>query len=82
MLRHHANAQMQLGFLNAKVAEAQKTLKDALYTADSVSKDQEQKIKSLEETVEELKKLAEESKASKAEVDKALIEGKKRLTLR
>ena len=48
MLRHHANAQMQLGFLNAKVAEAQKTLKDALYTVDSVSKDHEQKIKSLE----------------------------------
>ena len=62
MLRHHANAQMQMNFLNAKVAEPQKTLKDALYTADLVSKYHDKTIKSLEKTVEELKKSAEESR--------------------
>ena len=84
MLRYHTTAQMQLGFLNAKVAEAQKTLKDALMTADTVSKDQGQKIKTLEETVDklknsvdDLKKSAEELKSSKAKVDKALLEEKK-----
>lgn len=84
MLRYHTTAQMQMDFLNAKVAEAQKTLKDALMTADTVSKDQGQKIKALEETVEKLKKSAdvwkksaEELKSSKAEVDKALLEEKK-----
>ena len=84
MLRYHTTVQMQLGFLNAKVAEAQKTLKDALTTADTVSKDQGQKIKTLEEIVDklkksadDLKKSAEELKSSKAEVDKALLEEKK-----
>ena len=75
---------MQLGFLNTKVAEAQRTLKDALITADTISKDQSQQIKTLEETVDklnksmdELKKAAEELRSSKAEVDKALLEEKK-----
>lgn len=75
---------MQLGFLNTKVAEAQRTLKDALTTADTVSKDQGQQIKTLEETVEklnksmdELKKSAEELKSSKTEVDKTLLDEKK-----
>ena len=84
MLRYHTNAQMQLGFLNAKVAEAQKTLKDALITADTVSKDKGQKINTLEDTVEKLKKSAEdleksaeELKSFKTEVDEALLEEKK-----
>lgn len=81
MLRHYNTSQVQQGFLNAKVAEAQKTLKDALYTADTVSKDQGQKIKTLEETVDklnksmdEMKKAAEELRSSKTMVDKALLE--------
>ena len=84
MLRYHSTSQMQLGFLNTKVAEAQKTLKDALTTSDTVSKDQGQKIKTLEETVgklnksmDELKKSAEELRSSKTEVDKALLDEKK-----
>ena len=55
MLRLNANAKMQVDFLNVKVAEAQKTLKDALTTADSVSKDQGNKIKTLEKLVDGLK---------------------------
>ena len=70
MLRHNANAKMQVDFLNAKVAEAQKTLKDPLLTADSVSKDQENKIKNLEKLVEDLK-------ASKTAVDKEILQEKK-----
>ena len=84
MLRYHNTSQMQLGFLNTKVAEAQRTLKDALTTADTVSKDQGQQIKTLEETVgklnksmDELKKSAEELRSSKTEVDKALLQEKK-----
>ena len=84
MLRHYNTSQMQLSFLNTKVAEAQRTLKDALITADTVSKDQSQEIKTLEETVDklnksvdELKKSAEELKSSKTEVDKALLDEKK-----
>ena len=71
MLRHYNTSQTQLGFLHSKVAEAHKTLKDALYTADTVSKDQDKKIKALEETVgnlnksmDEMKKATEELKSS------------------
>lgn len=70
MLRHNANAKMQVDFLNAKVVEAQKTLKDALLTADSVSKDQENKIKNLEKSVDDLK-------ASNTAVDKEILQEKK-----
>ena len=59
-------------------------MKDALTTADTVSRDQGQKIKTLEETVDklnksmdDLKKSAEELRSSKTEVDKALLEEKK-----
>ena len=62
MLRHYNVSQSQLGGLHSKVAEAEKTLKDALYTADTVSKDQDKKIKELEETVENLNKSVEELK--------------------
>ena len=62
MLRHYNTSQSELGGLHAKVAEAQKTLKDALYTADTVSKDQDKKIKDLEETVKNLNKSMEELK--------------------
>ena len=71
MLRHYNTSQVQQDLLNAKVAETQKTLKDALYTADTVSKDQDKKIKALEETVgnlnnsmDEMKKATEELKSS------------------
>lgn len=84
MLRYHTTSQMQLGFLNTKVAEAQRTLKDALTTTNTVSEDQGQKIKTLEETVnkfnksmDDLKKSTEELRSSKIEVDKALLEEKK-----
>ena len=53
------------------MAEAQKTLKDALYTSDIVSKDQDKKIKDLEETVENLNKSMEEIKKSADESKKA-----------
>ena len=73
MLRHYNTSQSQLGFLHSKVAEAQKTIKDALYTADTVSKDQDKKIKALEETVtnlnnsmDELKKTTEKEKEKTA----------------
>ena len=62
MLRHYNVSQSELGGLHAKVAEAQKTLKDALYTADTVSKDQDKKINELEETVKNLKGSVEELK--------------------
>lgn len=61
---------MQVDCLNVKVAEAQKTLKDALTTADTVSKDQGNKIKTLENSVDELK-------ASKTAVDKEILVEKK-----
>lgn len=48
MLRINANAKIQVDFLNVKVAEAQKTLKDALITSDTVSKVQEETIKTME----------------------------------
>lgn len=70
MLRHNANAKLQIDFLNTKVVEAQKTLKDALVIVDSVSKDQGNTIKKLEKSIEELK-------MSKAAVDKEILEEKK-----
>ena len=70
MLQHNVNAKMQVDFLNVKVAEAQKTLKDALTTADSVSKDQGNKIKTLEKSVDDLE-------ASKVAVDKDILQEKK-----
>ena len=84
MLRYHTTSQMQLGFLNTRVAEVQRTLKDAFTTADTISRDQGQKIKMLEETVgklnksmDDLKKSAEELRLSKTEVEKVLLEEKK-----
>ena len=71
MLRHYNVSQSELGGLHAKVAEAQKTLKDALYTSDIVSKDPDKKIKDLEETVENLNKSMEEMKKSADESKKA-----------
>ena len=71
MLRHYNTSQTQLGFLNAKVAEAQKTLKDALYTADTVSKDQDKKIKALEETVANLNNSMDELKKTTKELTSA-----------
>ena len=62
MLRHYNVSQSELGGLHAKVAEAQKTLKDALYTADIVSKDQDKKIYELEKTVKNLKESMDELK--------------------
>ena len=69
MLRLNANAKMQVDFRNVKVAEAQKTLKDALITSDTVSKVQEETIKTLEKSVEDLK-------TSKAAVDKEILQEK------
>lgn len=68
MLRHYNTSQMQLGFLNAKVAEAQKTLKDALTTVDAVSKNQGKQIKTLEETVDKLNKSMDELKKAVEEL--------------
>ena len=68
MLRYHTTSQMQLGFLNTKVSEAQRTLKDALTTADTVSRDQGQKIKTLEETVDKLNKSMDDLKKSAEEL--------------
>ena len=45
---------MQADFLNAKVGEAQKALKDALTIADATSRDQGKTIKKLEKSMEEL----------------------------
>ena len=81
MLRHNTNANLQADFLKAKVAEAQKTLQEALITADTVSKDQNKTIEGLEKSVEELKKTVEELKASKFTADKGVLE-EKRPTLR
>ena len=60
-------------------------MKDALYTADKVSKDQDQQIKALEETVDklnksmdEMKKATEELKSSKTVAEKALLEEKEK----
>ena len=85
MLRHYNTSLTQLGLLNSKVAEAQKTLKDALYTADTVSKDQDKKIKALEETVanlnnsmDELKKTTEElTSANEKEKEKSATQERK-----
>ena len=71
MLRHYNTSQTELGFLNSKVAEAQKTLKDALYTADTVSKDQGKKIKALEETVANLNNSMDELKKTTKELTSA-----------
>ena len=62
MLRHHNVTQNELRAHQAKVAEAQKTLKDALYTADVVSKDQDKKIEEHKETIENMRKAMDESK--------------------
>ena len=68
MLRHHNVTQNELCAHQAKVAEAQKTLKDALYTADVVSKDQDKKIKEHEETIENMKKaMAKEKETTDAQ---------------
>ena len=67
MLRHYNVSQSELGGLHAKVAEAQKTLKDALYTADVVSKDQDKKINELEETVKDLKESMDKLKKTTEE---------------
>ena len=78
MLRHYNTSQSQLGFLHSKVAEAQKTLKDALYTADTVSKDQDKKIKELEETVKNLNNsVGELKKASEKEQEKTASQERK-----
>ena len=78
MLRHYNVSQSELGGLHAKVAEAQKTLKDALYTADTVSKDQDKKIKGLEETVENLNKSVEElKKTTEKEQEKTAAQERK-----
>ena len=78
MLRLNANAKMQVDFLNVKVAEAQKTLKDALITADTVSKDQDKKIADLEETVKNLNKSMEElKKTTEKEKEKAAAQERK-----
>lgn len=77
MLRHNANAKLQADFLKSKVAEAQKTLHEALITTDTVSKEENKTIDGLEKSVEELKKTVEELKASKSAVDKAVLEEKK-----
>ena len=71
MLRHYNTSQTQLGFLHAKVAKAQKTLNDALYTADTVSKDQDNKIKALEETVANLNNSMDEMKKTTKELTSA-----------
>lgn len=55
-------AQNELGVHRAAVAEARKTLKDALYTADVVSKDQDKKIKEHEGTIERMQKNMDELK--------------------
>ena len=78
MLRLNANAKMQVDFLNLKVAEAQKTLKDALITADTVSKDQDKKITGLEETVKNLNKSMEElKKTTEKEKEKTAAQERK-----
>ena len=60
-------------------------MKDALYTADTVSKDQGQKIKTIEETVDKLnksmdkmKKASEELTSSKTVAEKAFLEEKEK----
>ena len=74
MLRHYNVSQSELGGLHAKVAEAQKTLKDALYTADVFSKDQDKKINELEETVKNLKESMDElKKTTKKEKEKTRL---------
>ena len=78
MLRLNANAKMQVDFLNLKVAEAQKTLKDALITADTVSKDQDKKIEGLEETVKNLNNSMDElKKTTEKEKEKAAAQERK-----
>ena len=71
--------QNELGAHRAKVAEAQKTLKDALYTADVVSKDQDKKIKEHEETIENMQKAMDESKKA-IEKEKKATEKEKEKT--
>lgn len=74
----------QTNFLKKKVAESQKVLQDVLALADSTSRAQSQKIKELEQLVEQLKEaklvVAEEvSKEKKAteNIKLALDEAKK-----
>ena len=76
MLRHNANTKLQADFLKVKVAEAQKTLQDALTTSDTVSKDQKKTIEALEKSVDELKKSVEDLKASKSAADEAVHEAR------
>ena len=71
MLRQYNTSQTQLGFLHSKFAEAQKTLKDVLYTADTVSKDHDKKIKALEETVARLNNSMDELKKTTKELTSA-----------
>ena len=77
MLRHHNVSQNEQGGLRAKVAEAQKTLQDALYTADVVSKDQDKTIKEHEGTIEKMQKTMDELKKAIETERKATEEEKK-----
>lgn len=79
MLRHHDVAQNELGAHRAMVAEAQKTLKDALYTADVVSKDQDKKIKEHERTIENMQKSMDELKKA-IETEKKATEEERKAT--
>ena len=78
MLRHYNVSQSELGGLHAKVAEVEKTLKDALYTADVVSKDQDKKINELKETVKNLNETTEkeQEKAAAQERKNELLQAK------
>ena len=82
MLRHYNVSQTELGGLHAKVAEAQKTLKDALYTADVVSKDQDKTIKEHEGTIENMKKTLDELKKAVESEKKATEKEKEKTMLR
>lgn len=63
---------MQADFLNAKVGEAQQTLKDALIIVDATSKDQSNTIKKLEKSVEELTVAKAELSAAKVVITKEI----------
>ena len=57
----------QADLLKKKVAESQKTLQDALVLVDTTSKEQDKKMKGLEQVAKQLKavKLAAEEEVSK-----------------